>query len=817
MKPPRLPLISLVLVLSRALAADPHPSLPPIGSLDGLGVNIHFTDPQPGEMEMIAAAGFKWVRMDFAWGGTEREKGVYDFSAYDRLVAALDKQKMRAVFILDYGNKLYDSGNSPRTDETRAAFAKWAAAAVKHFSGRGYLWEMWNEPNGGFWKPKVNVDEYIALTKATAKALRDAGLGGEAFIGPATSTIDLPFLEACFKGGLLEDWCAVSVHPYRQGAPENVEEEYRKVRILIHQYAPKDKAVPIISGEWGYSTGWKGMDETRQAEYAVREFLTNIANDVPLSIWYDWRDDGDNPADAEDRFGLVRREYHEGRDPVYDPKPAYIAVKMMMTQLHGMKFNKRLGSGFPGFCPMLFTKQDGMCLVFWGKSRWPQEDWLDVSPAAFVARDLVGGELDDVVPEKGHKIDFHIGDAPKYFVPRAPNDLLLLAAAWERLPLEVFVDPKKTTAVPNSFKNPLDHAITTDNPEMPQVAAGNTQMLAMKFEASREERIETTYTLGIRGIGSLSQRTVLVASRPFHLEWYPVMGKTLAVRVENPTGDEFHGEVAAYYNDEGDSPKSAITLEPKMAALDFAHGETAKTVFISLDAVPPAFHTGDIGIFEGSEADAEKGIEALMDQSDSGPDRIAGGLLSFARAGDFDKPTAATLLAAYKLVGDGDAAVASALDLAPAPAPDGLPVAGTTALHLTYTFGAGWKFLRMVPLTDKLKEITGVPVSFGIWIFGDGKGCIPRIRFIDKHGQTFQASGPKIDWKGWRYVTIPIRLDVSVAGSYSQPAEGVTHWGGSNDGQIEAPIKWDSILLLDNPSREAVHGEIYLSTPTFSY
>jgi hypothetical protein len=32
---------------------------------DGFGVNIHFTQPKAGELEMLAAAGFKWVRMDF--------------------------------------------------------------------------------------------------------------------------------------------------------------------------------------------------------------------------------------------------------------------------------------------------------------------------------------------------------------------------------------------------------------------------------------------------------------------------------------------------------------------------------------------------------------------------------------------------------------------------------------------------------------------------------------------------------------------------------------------------------------------------------
>jgi len=65
----------------------------------GTGVNIHFTDPQPGEIKMIAGAGFRWVRMDFVWADTERVRGAYDFSAYDRLLAALDQNGLNALFI----------------------------------------------------------------------------------------------------------------------------------------------------------------------------------------------------------------------------------------------------------------------------------------------------------------------------------------------------------------------------------------------------------------------------------------------------------------------------------------------------------------------------------------------------------------------------------------------------------------------------------------------------------------------------------------------------------------------------------------------
>jgi hypothetical protein len=197
----RLAVLALLLDLA-AFAVGPHPSLPAIGSLEGLGVNIHFTEPKAGELEMIAAAGFNRVRMDLAWAATERTKGVYDFGAYDRLTAALDQQKLRAVFILDYGNPLYAEPGDKQpftsraaTAEFRDAYAKWAVAALSRYRGKGYLWELWNEPNiEQFWKPQASAADYIALTKTTCEALRAAGLTsatdramGEAIIGPANS------------------------------------------------------------------------------------------------------------------------------------------------------------------------------------------------------------------------------------------------------------------------------------------------------------------------------------------------------------------------------------------------------------------------------------------------------------------------------------------------------------------------------------------------------------------------------------------------------------------------------------------------------
>jgi hypothetical protein len=354
---------------------------------EGFGVNIDFTDPRPGEMTMLSEAGFRWVRMDLKWDATERERGRYDFSAYDRLMTALEPHNIRALFILDYGNPLYDNGAPPRTEATRQAFARWAVAAAKHFAGRGAIWEVYNEPNHPtFWPPKPRAQEYVELALAVGRAFR-VSVPDEKLIGPATSEIDFSFLESCFKAGLLEYWSAVSVHPYRRDDPEAAAQDYCRLRELIKTYAPDKvqspksnvqspdrdnndgigvrKDIPIISSEWGYSAVWPNVNEQKQGELLARAWLTNVANGISLSIWYDWRDDGLNPTDPEHHFGTVSNFYHDGRDRVYDPKPAYLAAKALTTFLNGYRFDSRVAVGSVDDYVLAFRKDNELRFAAW--------------------------------------------------------------------------------------------------------------------------------------------------------------------------------------------------------------------------------------------------------------------------------------------------------------------------------------------------------------------------------------------------------------------------------------------------------------------
>ncbi|MCS7303918.1 MAG: cellulase family glycosylhydrolase [Thermoguttaceae bacterium] len=389
----------------------PEPVIP-----ECLGVNIHFTDPRPGEIEMLAEAGFRWIRMDLSWAATEPRKGQYDFSAYDRLMEVLQKHQLRALLILDYHNRFYDQGLSPYTEEGRQAMARWAAAATQRYQGRGILWEMYNEPNiPQFWKPKPNPEHYILLAKAVGKAIRQVA-PKELYIGPATSQIDMKFLEACFQGGLLEYWDAVSVHPYRQSPPETVRPEYTKLRTLINKYAPPGKKIPILSGEWGYSAVWKNFNEDKQGKYLARQFLINLLSEVHLSIWYDWHDDGPDPNEPEHHFGTVRHRYFQGRQPVYDPKPAYWAAKTLSSQLKGFRLAQPICLDSQEDYLLQFQRGKESRWVAWTLAHQPKERQLPLPEGKYALFSHTGQPMgSQTAGPKGMVLT--LTDAPQYIIP----------------------------------------------------------------------------------------------------------------------------------------------------------------------------------------------------------------------------------------------------------------------------------------------------------------------------------------------------------------------------------------------------------------
>ncbi len=279
---------------------------------DDVGVNIEFYRDAHQQAQLIAAAGIRWVRVDLAWSAAETAPGRYDFAIWDRLLDSFDPLGIRVLFVLDYGNEIYEGGFPPATEIGRAGFASFAGAAARHFRGRA-LWEIWNEPNTPrFWVGVPDPAAYVALAGGAAAEIRREDPGGW-ILGPSLGgdSFDLAYLEATFAHGLLQVVDAVSVHPYGASHPEAASAFYDDVRALMERYAP-GRDIPLIVSEWGYAV--EGLGPQGQADYLLRALAVNRKAGIPLTIWFNWQE----PITPWHSFGLL--------DVRGRPKPAYIAL-----------------------------------------------------------------------------------------------------------------------------------------------------------------------------------------------------------------------------------------------------------------------------------------------------------------------------------------------------------------------------------------------------------------------------------------------------------------------------------------------------------
>jgi hypothetical protein len=300
---------------------------------EGEGICIHFVRGHLSDLRLIAACGFRFVRTDLSWKDTERRAGMYDFSGYDELASNISRVSLRPLFILDYSNPVYcRAGISPDSPESRAAFARWAAAAVRRFPGA--IWEIWNEPNSGFWKPWPDAREYLALAIPTARAIRRADPTATIF-APAVLHFDWKFIQSVVQSPLPDLIDGFSVHPYIKASVERALPDYERLERMLVWRSPW-RTIPVICSEWGISCfeGRGGATSAEQAVLFQRLLLTNLAAGVPFSLWYDWKDDGSDPREREHHFGLVDRR---GRF-----KPSYYAAREILRELNGFRLERRV-------------------------------------------------------------------------------------------------------------------------------------------------------------------------------------------------------------------------------------------------------------------------------------------------------------------------------------------------------------------------------------------------------------------------------------------------------------------------------------------
>lgn len=353
------------------------------------GVCTHFGQFKhkvPETLELIKRMGAAWIRDEIYWGNVEREKGNFSFpDYYDAYMKVARKLGIRPLIIFNYANRHYDGGLAPHTDEGREAFSRYCRELMSRYGDICRHWEVWNEPNIGFWRPKPNPEDYTNLLKAVHRTVKSADKNATV-VGVCTAGTDMKFIEEVLKrdGGKFMD--AISVHPYRYPrSPEtsNFVGEMMALKELLDRYGAGN--IKVWLTEFGYPTHVTGgTPQWLSAAYIVRTFLWALTLPFIERLFvYDFQDDGEDPTYNEHNFGLIRLDN--------SPKVGYAAFNTMARLLYRKSFLRRVDVGEGAVC-LVFSGDDGEIWASWAVEG-ERNVILKVRSKTVTITDLMGNEM----------------------------------------------------------------------------------------------------------------------------------------------------------------------------------------------------------------------------------------------------------------------------------------------------------------------------------------------------------------------------------------------------------------------------------------
>lgn len=332
---------------------------------DNFGINIKTEKITKPELDLIASLAIKRVRISIPWYHVESVMNKYTWSNqigrdsqaddyavspsfdFDSMIASIRDRKLHLDITLHEGNAMRTglvniaaAGQpaewrhaAPRTPDQMAAFAAFAGATAQHYEGiyghNAFTWHIWNEPDTtGSFAPQVDSGVFGKLMSLSCEAIRKyvptAAVMGGALSARGDGDLPYDFLDGMFKSANpLTCVDGITIHPYRAYVPETAAADFATAAQHLAPFQPANKPiVPVASDEWGYSISktageipfyqrWRDFSGEEQAALMFRIYLTNLTANVPLTVIYDWRDNGTDPYNWEDHFGVVGYKMEE--------------------------------------------------------------------------------------------------------------------------------------------------------------------------------------------------------------------------------------------------------------------------------------------------------------------------------------------------------------------------------------------------------------------------------------------------------------------------------------------------------------------------
>lgn len=410
--------------------------------------------PEDDQVKEVLAAGLcgaKVIRTGHGWGSVEPQKGQFDFARLDALMQRYNDQGMELQLLLGFTARW-----AAKQEFLNAAdWRDWAMNApadmdgwetycrkmAEHYRDRVRYWEVWNEPDIGFFRG--TLDEYLEMLKRANRAINGVDPKLEVMTGGFAAYYRNPsFVEAVVVGAQ-QDYDVLAWHRHGpfDGFQQEVDGPVAAMRAKLNP--PK----PLYFNETAmHSTGGQ---EKMQAEQLVKKLTFAWSRGAIGYTWYDLRNDGYDPTDAEHNYGMVTNDFY--------PKAVYPTYNTLAKHLTGKQFAHQLDLG-PARWAFSFTGDGQTVIAAWDERRGGQQFILDTAATKAVRMDLMGNQTPlDLLP--GGRVILDCRAEPGYLILDTVAPVRVLGGLAS-VSAPAALRPLQAETVTVTFRNPLAQPLT---------------------------------------------------------------------------------------------------------------------------------------------------------------------------------------------------------------------------------------------------------------------------------------------------------------------------------------------------------------------
>jgi hypothetical protein len=317
------------------------------------------------DVQIVRAAGFGWIKVNFGWREIELAKGQFDWAHTDHIVEMANAEGLDLLVRIDYQPRWagggYPVSGPPDNPQDLADFL---FALASRYKGRIRAYQVWNEPNlAREWGGKTpDPGAYVSLLQRCYAAIKRADPNAmviSAGLSPtgtwnAEARPDDWYLESMYVAmggssrgyfdvlgvhgaGFLSppetDPAVVEANPSLGGHRSMAFRRVEDLRAIMVRYGDADKQIALL--EFGWTSDprpdspyhWHAVSEEVKADYLVRAYQYAKANWSPwiglMSLIY--VSDPDWTPDHEQYWWAITDPGY----PEFQPRAAYIALKAM--------------------------------------------------------------------------------------------------------------------------------------------------------------------------------------------------------------------------------------------------------------------------------------------------------------------------------------------------------------------------------------------------------------------------------------------------------------------------------------------------------